>query len=233
MTFSVYYGENIFDTPSVKEYEVGTSIQNVVDDLGYSAGDCSIMFDGDSLDYQPKEGEAVTLQVVPSADGGLTALVVVAIVSGLAVGYLAYRMMPDMNDMGPDDQTKQYRIDGARNEPTPYEPVPIILGKHQVVPDYAAAPYSEFEGDDEWFNMLLCFGAAPLRIRDIKIGDTPLSAYTHQMGLVDWYENNNENEVRELWPDDVAQEVVDADIVHVSDDGGDKSLDWAEEPGKN
>mgnify|MGYP001114655687 CR=1 FL=1 len=225
-TFPVYYGQNIFEDAEIKHYDVGTSIEDILIDLDADPEKVSVMFDGDSLDYQPKANEAVVMKVVPEGVDPLSwTAIAIYVAAGLAVGYLAYMLAPEIGDFGPNEENKRYRIDGAKNEPKPYEPVPMVLGKRRVVPSYAAAPYTEFEGDDEWFNMLLCFGSAPLRIRDIRIGDTPIDTYECQYKLLDWYENADENDVRRLWPDDVAQEPINVDITHVSDDGGDMSLD--------
>src|SRR5690606_13892348 len=76
------------------------------------------------------------------------------------------------------DQAKpprdQYSITGSRNRVAPYEPVPILYGRHRTYPPYAALPYTEIVGNEQYLNMLFCVGIGDYDIEDIKIGETPL-----------------------------------------------------------
>lgn len=70
-----------------------------------------------------------------------------------------------------------YSASGAQNQARPFSPVPVILGRHKVVPPYGAKPYTELSGNDEYLRMLFVWGHGPLKIEDIKIGDTPITEY--------------------------------------------------------
>ena len=69
-----------------------------------------------------------------------------------------------------------YSISGARNQLSPYQPVPVVLGTHRFFPPLGAKPYTELVGDDEYIRILLAW-VGPCKIEDIKIGDTPLTSY--------------------------------------------------------
>lgn len=87
----------------------------------------------------------------------------------------------------------RYQLTGVQNRLAPYANIPRIFGKRRVYPLLAAQPYSELQGSDEYLRLALLVGWGPLRISDIKIGDTPLSAF---QGV--------EVEVREGWDTDTS-----------------------------
>lgn len=70
-----------------------------------------------------------------------------------------------------------YSIGGARNEARQYSAVPVILGQHRISPPFAARPYTELVGDDQYLRLLFCVGYGPLSISDIKIGETAISLF--------------------------------------------------------
>lgn len=75
-------------------------------------------------------------------------------------------------------QPKQtYSLTGARNQAAPFEPIPVVLGKHRITPFYGAMPYTESVGDLQYLRLLFVWGYGPLQVDDIKIGETPLSSF--------------------------------------------------------
>jgi len=70
-----------------------------------------------------------------------------------------------------------YFIQGASNQMQPFGTVPVILGKHRFTPPLGTAPYTELLGSDEYLRMLFIWGYGPLKIEDIRIGDTPIASY--------------------------------------------------------
>lgn len=72
-----------------------------------------------------------------------------------------------------------YAISGGRNRARQWEPMAIIFGRHRVVPDLGAAPYTQQEGDDQYLTQLFHFGlqGTGVAISDIRIGDTPITSY--------------------------------------------------------
>lgn len=68
-------------------------------------------------------------------------------------------------------------INGAQNQANPFGPIPVVLGRHRQSPYFAAKPYTEIVGDDQWLRLLFCFGYGPLLIENLRIGETPLAAY--------------------------------------------------------
>jgi hypothetical protein len=69
-------------------------------------------------------------------------------------------------------------IQGAQNQANPFGPIPVVLGTHRQSPYYAAKPYTEIIGDDQYLRLLFCLGYGPLNIDALQIGETALSAFT-------------------------------------------------------
>jgi hypothetical protein len=69
-----------------------------------------------------------------------------------------------------------YSLSGASNVSNPFGPIPVVLGIHKQYPPYGANPYTEILGNDEYLRMLFIWGYGPLKIENIKIGETLLSS---------------------------------------------------------
>lgn len=71
-----------------------------------------------------------------------------------------------------------YAIEGARNDARPFGRVPRVLGEHRHFPPYAALPYTEIVGDDEFVRMLFCWSIGPVDVVERKFGETLLSSFS-------------------------------------------------------
>ena len=67
-------------------------------------------------------------------------------------------------------------IAGARNDIRAFAPVPWVGGTYRLTPPYAARPYTEVVGDDQYLRCLFAW-YGPTTVDDIKIGDTPIEEY--------------------------------------------------------
>lgn len=68
-------------------------------------------------------------------------------------------------------------IEGARNNIRPFEPVPVVLGKHRQVPPFGVRSYTEIVGDDQYLRLLVIWGYGPLLIENIRVGETPIESF--------------------------------------------------------
>ncbi|MCE9664532.1 hypothetical protein LY622_13920 [Halomonas sp. M5N1S17] len=68
-------------------------------------------------------------------------------------------------------------IEGARNDARPFGVVPVVLGEHRHVPPLGARSYTEVLGDDQYLRLLVVWGYGPLRVRNLRIDETPLSSF--------------------------------------------------------
>ena len=80
-------------------------------------------------------------------------------------------------DMQSYNDSPTYSLTGGSNRENPWGSVPVNLGVNRVYPPLGAKSYTEIVGGEEYLRMLVVWGYGPLKIEDIKIGDTLLSSY--------------------------------------------------------
>lgn len=84
-------------------------------------------------------------------------------------------------------------ITGLQNTSNPGGVIPSILGTHRYAPVYAAPPYTEIIGDDQYVIAAFLFGHGPLNFANHKLGETTIEAFS-----------DVEMEVRQGLPGDMA-----------------------------
>lgn len=67
-----------------------------------------------------------------------------------------------------------YSLTVASNSGRPFEPIPVQYGRIKTLPDYAATPWGEYIGDDQFANILLVQGMGHYQAEEIFIDDTVL-----------------------------------------------------------
>lgn len=73
-------------------------------------------------------------------------------------------------------QDPTYSLTGGANSSRPYEPLPLIVGKHRVFPDLDEKPWTYFEGTDQYLVQAFNFGLGEIEIIDQRIGESTLDA---------------------------------------------------------
>lgn len=86
--------------------------------------------------------------------------------------------VPTAGGLGGRGESPTYAISSARNRIAPFDTVPVVLGKHRMVPPYGAAPYTEVVGSDQYLRFIFVWGYGPVDVSNIRIGNTPLEDYT-------------------------------------------------------
>ena len=87
------------------------------------------------------------------------------------------RVPPAARDDRSQRDSPSYDIELARNEPRHYDPIPLVLGTHRMVPPLAARIVSEVSGDDVYQRILVTWGYGPVNVSDIHISGRPISEY--------------------------------------------------------
>ncbi|MCL4715448.1 MAG: hypothetical protein KJZ75_11105 [Hyphomonadaceae bacterium] len=82
-------------------------------------------------------------------------------------------------------------LTGIRNQFAPYAPIPRLIGEKRMYPLLAARPYTVMQGKTQWLHLALLVGYGPIDVSDIRIGQTPITAFQGAQ----W-------EVREGWDTD-------------------------------
>jgi hypothetical protein len=123
----------------------------------------------------------------------------VGIVGSLLVNALIPPTIADVSDG--DSSVPSYSISDIRNTAVPYEPVPVIFGKHRIYPNFAAMPYTETIGNDQYLRMLFCIGMGDYDLTEFKIGETLLGEFAGTSKIVGF-----KDDITEIFPYDVHSE---------------------------
>ena len=103
---------------------------------------------------------------------------IVAIGGRLLINAIAPPSTPKSSNAGfqsaPEAST--YFIAGATNRIDPFGTIPIVLGKHRMIPPQIK-PYTETVGGDQYVRQLFIWGYGEVIVEDIKIGDTPIGEF--------------------------------------------------------
>lgn len=128
------------------------------------------------------------------ASVGLTPLQAGLVVGAFSIGAtlaLSALVAPPQRRLSDGTDRASPTIQGGGNELRPYEPTVDVLGTHRLVPPYAAAPFTENVGDDQYLRCLFDCGSGPKDLDDLRIGDTPIEQF-----------DGVEIEIRPGYPDD-------------------------------
>jgi predicted phage tail protein len=87
--------------------------------------------------------------------------------------------LPELANGNKTENNPTYSIAGGSNQSRPWQPMTLVFGRHKVVPDLAAKPYTEYDGDDQYLNQAFHFGlqGTVLSITDLRLGDTPITDF--------------------------------------------------------
>ncbi|MEO1035233.1 MAG: host specificity factor TipJ family phage tail protein [Pseudomonadota bacterium] len=157
-------------------------------------------------DYEtllPQADSAVIVSLIPEDDTGIAQILATVAISlasfgvgtifgGLntlggalaasatfAVGnfLLSSLIAPPQADTAPLSPDRRNSITGTRNQFEPYGTVPIVYGRHRLYPPYAAKPYTEIIGTEQYFNALFAVTLGDCFIDELKIGETDLNTF--------------------------------------------------------
>lgn len=75
-----------------------------------------------------------------------------------------------------EESVENYSITGSQNRARLYQPLPLLVGTHRVVPDLVARPYRSYEGDEEFYHIVGSLGLGSPVIESVHAGDQDISA---------------------------------------------------------
>lgn len=97
-------------------------------------------------------------------------------------------------------------VEGARNAVNRFGTVPAVLGAYRHTPPMGALLYTEVIGSDSYLRMLVVWGYGPLKIENIRIGDTLLSSFE---GVeIETREGRSGDAALTLFPDSVEEDTL-------------------------
>jgi hypothetical protein len=74
-------------------------------------------------------------------------------------------------------QSPTYNIAAQGNQARLGAAIPVQYGRHICFPDFAAAPYVEYAGNEQYLYQLFCIGQGEYEIEAIRIEDTPIGNF--------------------------------------------------------
>jgi hypothetical protein len=102
---------------------------------------------------------------------------VVAIGGSLLIGSLFAPKPPTTPSNSLPQVSPTYSLSGGSNRSRPYEPMPVVMGTHRLFLDYAARPFTEYRGNDQYLYQIFNLGLGNVSATDYKIGTTPIASY--------------------------------------------------------
>ncbi len=99
-----------------------------------------------------------------------------------ALNALFPQAQPKLGKIGITDvgsQSQAYAISGTQNSANPEGYIPVVFGKHRFTPPLGAKSWTVWEGDKQYFHMLVVWGQADLEVSDFRIEQTPLDDFNH------------------------------------------------------
>jgi len=107
-------------------------------------------------------------------------------------------------------------ITNARNQANPYGPIPVLLGRHRMVPFYAARPYTEISGNDQFLRLLFVPGYMPMTLSEFKVGETDLEDFDGVQTEVRCFDDVDLDEDITLYTSTVNELAVNIELLEAS-----------------
>lgn len=116
-----------------------------------------------------------------------------------------------IGSLDPKSASPTYNLSAQGNSARLGGAIPVQYGRLNVFPDFAASPYVEYEGNDQYLYQLLCIGVGEYEIEQIRIEDSDISSFEEIT-----YEIVGPNEALDLFPAAVATsgEVSGQEMAH-------------------
>lgn len=114
---------------------------------------------------------------VGAAIGGVWGAIASA---GVTIGgnLLINALVPLSTGRTPSEQAKPFwSITGARNQARPYDPFPVVFGRHRYTPPVWGLPVQETDGNNIYLRYVFNLGPGPIEYEDLRIGETPIGDY--------------------------------------------------------
>lgn len=117
--------------------------------------------------------------LVAGALGISSALGIQLISAGIVLGgslLLSTFIFPKAGSGNNQPVDQLFSLSAGGNVARPLGTVPVQYGRLKTFPNYAATPYSDYQGEFQFLNLLLCLGAGKFDIEQVLIDTTILAA---------------------------------------------------------
>lgn len=110
------------------------------------------------------------------ATGALGTVVGGVVTAGIAIGgslLINSLTAPKLGATNAPTASQIYTAQAQGNTPRLGQPLPVGYGREKLFPDFAASPWSEFVGNDQYENVLLSIGMGKYSYEEMFVDDTP------------------------------------------------------------
>lgn len=185
---------------------------------GAKVADDAVIVDGDHVLIRARPRLEVGFWLANMLVGALGLTGTTAIVAGYVItigtalaltaglSYAAAKLVAPQIPGPGEPFNRRASLTRTSNQPNHFGPVPDLYGTRRYFPPFAANPYTEISGNDQYLYLLLCLGYGPIQINGIRcgagflrtqahnfgdkirIGDTPITTYDEvefQIGVID------------------------------------------------
>lgn len=105
----------------------------------------------------------------------LTGNLALGVAVGAAVGaVLNLVLQPKVANNDGAEASPTYSLQAQGNQARLLNPIPKGYGRHNMFPDFAAQPYTMFQGNDQILMQLFCLGLGEYDVEEVRIGQTTL-----------------------------------------------------------
>jgi len=148
----------------------------------------------------------VAPQLIPTLGKPLASVVGagITLAGNLAINALIPPPSANFKGTSATADEQAFRIVGTRNQSNPFGVVPQVLGQHKIFPSYAAKPYTEIDGNDQFLRLLFAVSHGPVEMGALRIGDTPIDQYDDVE--VELYNGDSSGFNSSIYPSEVSQE---------------------------
>lgn len=132
-------------------------------------------------DYIPSSADHVRFQVLPASGIELTYVLYAIIALAVVVAFVAQNqnLANAVTNTTNVEASPTYSINFSANEARLGQSVPVIYGRHIIMPDFAARPYVEYDDEgNEYYHACFCIGMMEkYTLESISIDDTPIDHF--------------------------------------------------------
>lgn len=109
--------------------------------------------------------------------GGALASGAIMMVGSMVINAIAPTASASISNAQTPAASPTYSLQAQGNTARIEAAIPEQFGRHMAYPDFAATPYQEFSGNDQYLYSLLCVGRGQYDIESMFIEDTPIDNF--------------------------------------------------------
>ena len=153
-----------------------------------------------------RNNDRVNFVVQPGDPFTIITALVVSVVASIAIAALSRVNRPRVPGQLPEPASV-FTLAGQQNQNRLTFPIPCAYGRNRMWPDYAAQPYNQYIGNDQYLFALFCIGQGYHDIEAVQIEDTNIASFADVT-----YEVYDPGEIVTLFPDNVVTSVEVSNI---------------------